>query len=81
MAKECVLYSRECFDCGECECCDLDGSKVCTSCGKCIGSEEEYRTLDVADFFSSKTAVKSKYKAKSSNRKNKDNIRLENNSW
>lgn len=29
MAKQCVLYDRECIDCGECQRCDLDPDKIC----------------------------------------------------
>ncbi|MBO5480024.1 MAG: hypothetical protein J6A63_02410 [Clostridia bacterium] len=34
--QECVLYDRECIGCMECEMCDLDNTKVCNNCGKCI---------------------------------------------
>lgn len=34
--NECVLYERECIDCGECDVCDLDSNKVCDNCGKCL---------------------------------------------
>lgn len=34
--KKCVLYDRECIDCGECNMCDLDPKKVCDNCCKCI---------------------------------------------
>ncbi len=34
--EECVLYDRECIGCMECEVCDLDESKVCDNCGKCL---------------------------------------------
>lgn len=34
--EECVLYDRECIGCMECEVCDLDKSKVCDNCGKCL---------------------------------------------
>ena len=27
--KECVLYDRECINCGECLHCDLDPGKIC----------------------------------------------------
>ena len=36
MAKKCVLYDRDCIDCGECEFCDLDPTKLCDNCGKCL---------------------------------------------
>lgn len=34
--KTCVLYERECIDCGECEICDLNPLKICDNCGKCL---------------------------------------------
>lgn len=60
--RTCVLYDRECIECGECNICDLDSSKVCDNCGKCIGlnSDLEYLaikidgiidgTMDIADY-------------------------------
>ena len=39
--KQCVLYDRECIECGECNICDLDHSKICDNCGKCIGMDGE----------------------------------------
>ena len=50
--KRCVLYDRECIECGECNLCDLDPSKICDNCGKCIGlgggvDAPEYRALKV----------------------------------
>jgi hypothetical protein len=47
---KCTLYDRECVDCGECDACDLDSSKICDSCGKCLNEEEEYRSIDVKEF-------------------------------
>jgi len=39
--RPCVLYDDRdhCIDCGECEMCDLDPTKKCDNCGKCL---EEY---------------------------------------
>ena len=47
--RNCVLYDRECIECGECNMCDLDPSKVCDNCGKCIGMDNslEYRAIKV----------------------------------
>ena len=42
MAKECILYDRECIDCGECMFCDLDPTKICDNCGKCIDMKDDY---------------------------------------
>lgn len=49
MRKQCILYDRECIECGECNMCDLDPSKVCDNCGKCIGMEKglDYRAIMV----------------------------------
>lgn len=47
--KQCVLYDRECIECGECNLCDLDPSKICDNCGACIGLDgnSEYRAIRV----------------------------------
>jgi len=39
--KECVLYDRECIDCGECDICDLDPNKICDNCGKCLDIKDD----------------------------------------
>ena len=44
-AKRCVLYDRDCIDCGECDMCDLEPGKVCDNCGRCIHSDAEYNTV------------------------------------
>ena len=36
MKEKCVLYDRDCIGCGECEFCDLDPTKLCDNCGKCL---------------------------------------------
>jgi len=47
--RRCVLYDRECIECGECNICDLDPSKICDNCGKCIGlgGDLEYLAIRV----------------------------------
>ncbi len=47
MKKECVLYDRECINCGECDICDLDPKRICDNCGKCIESGDDYNIMDV----------------------------------
>lgn len=48
MKKECLLYDRECIDCGECDRCDLDPEKICDNCMKCVyGENEQYRTIKI----------------------------------
>lgn len=39
--KECVLYDRECIDCGECDICDLNQLKMCDNCGKCLEIKDD----------------------------------------
>lgn len=48
-ARKCVLYDRECIECGECSLCDLDPTKICDNCGKCIGlgGEADYRAIKI----------------------------------
>lgn len=48
MSKKCVLYDRECVDCGECDRCDLDPTKICDNCMKCINGENKaYRSVKI----------------------------------
>lgn len=49
--KECILYDRECTNCGECEVCDLDENKKCNNCGKCIDTDAESRAIKIDDVF------------------------------
>ena len=39
------ILGERCIDCGECDMCDLDPTKVCDNCGKCIHSDAEYNTV------------------------------------
>ena len=39
--KMCVLYDRECIDCGECDQCELDPTKRCNNCMKCVSGDAE----------------------------------------
>ena len=47
--RRCVLEDKPCLECGECDLCDLDPSKVCDNCGKCIGLDGsmEYRAVKI----------------------------------
>ena len=47
--NECVLMDRECIDCGECDICDLDSSKICDNCCKCIDTDADYRGVYIDD--------------------------------
>ncbi len=39
--SQCVLYERECINCGECDICDLDPLKICDNCGKCLNIKDD----------------------------------------
>lgn len=54
MADNCLLYSRVCIDCGECDMCDIEEGKHCDDCGKCIENAGEYRTVDIVAFYKEK---------------------------
>ena len=47
--KNCILYDRACIECGECNICDLDPSKICDNCKRCIGlgGDLEYRAIKI----------------------------------
>lgn len=47
--KKCILYdNRFCTHCGECDMCDLDPSKVCDNCEKCLHAEDnDYNVLEL----------------------------------
>ena len=38
--EKCVLYDRDCINCGECEFCDLDPLKICDNCGMCLNVKD-----------------------------------------
>lgn len=40
LVKKCELYDRDCIGCMECEVCDLDESKICDNCGKCLNIKD-----------------------------------------
>lgn len=43
--NECVLMDRECMDCGQCDICDLDESKICDDCCKCIDTDTDFKGI------------------------------------
>lgn len=45
--KKCVLYDRDCVDCGECDRCDLDPNKICDNCMKCVMGDDDYLSLPI----------------------------------
>ncbi|MCD8205908.1 MAG: hypothetical protein LUD29_04785 [Clostridia bacterium] len=46
IGTECILYDRVCTGCGECDLCDLDPTKVCDNCGKCLDLKD-YATIKI----------------------------------
>ncbi|MBQ4075284.1 MAG: hypothetical protein IJD39_08790 [Clostridia bacterium] len=42
---KCVLYDRFCIECGECDRCDLDPSKICDNCMQCVKGNDDYRGI------------------------------------
>ncbi len=50
MDKMCVLnVEKNCNNCGECNCCDIDKNKKCDNCGKCIGLNADSRAIQIDD--------------------------------
>ena len=45
-SQKCILYDRECIQCGECRC-DLDPDKVCDNCMKCMIGDAEWRAIQI----------------------------------
>jgi len=47
MSRQCIIEDRLCYECGECDICDLDSNKLCDNCCKCIDSDTDYKTIDI----------------------------------
>lgn len=54
--KACILYERECIDCGECDRCELDPNKICDNCMKCVSGNAEYRAIVIDEIQNSQNA-------------------------
>lgn len=54
MGKECLIYDRACIKCYECEKCDLDSTKRCNNCEKCLEQSGEYRSVKIEEFVKKK---------------------------
>lgn len=44
--QKCILYDRDCIGCMECEVCDLDPTKICDNCGKCL-NVKDFATIKI----------------------------------
>jgi hypothetical protein len=58
--NECVLKDRECIDCGECDVCDLDNSKICDNCCKCIDVEADFKGVYIDDIIDNDAEIDDK---------------------
>ena len=53
---KCILYERDCINCGECDefeylddTCDLNPNKICDNCCKCLEDDNEYRAIKITE--------------------------------
>lgn len=52
MAKKCVIQDRICIECGECSICDLDNTKKCNNCGRCLSMEGyDTKAIKIEDIY------------------------------
>lgn len=42
---KCLLYDRDCIDCGECDLCALNPEKRCDNCMQCVRSDADYSAI------------------------------------
>lgn len=40
--RRCVLYDRQCIECGECDQCDLNPEKICDNCMRCVKGDADF---------------------------------------
>lgn len=63
MLKECVLEpGKECTECGKCNVCDLDETKICDNCCRCLG-EADYKAIEITEIILPEE-IKMKWKKK-----------------
>jgi len=55
--NECVLMDRECIDCGQCDICDLDDSKICDDCCKCIDTDSDFKGIYIDNIIDNVTDI------------------------
>ena len=47
--NECILeVDKYCTECGKCDLCDLDKTKICDNCCRCLG-EAEYVGVEITE--------------------------------
>ena len=47
--RKCLLYDRECIECGECNMCDLESGKVCDNCMRCVEDDSDYKEIIIEE--------------------------------
>jgi len=61
--SECILEpSKFCNECGACQVCDVDETKICDNCCRCLG-EADYRGIEVTEIIRP-PEIKMKWKRK-----------------
>ena len=55
--NECVLMDRECIDCGQCDICDLDDTKICDDCCKCIDTDSDFKGVYIDNIIDNVTDI------------------------
>ena len=75
MTKICVLDERKvCDECGNCDRCDLDPSKKCNNCMKCVQqSDAEYYEIRIDDITKPDPEMEKLLKELLKSKKNEEN--------
>lgn len=63
--EPCVLEDRLCTECGDCDRCELDPTKICDNCCKCIDSTAEYRGIEIDEILINTEDLKDALKPRS----------------
>lgn len=50
--KTCILNERFCNQCGDCDRCDLEPSKVCDNCMECLDADLDYKVIQIDEVIS-----------------------------
>lgn len=54
----CVLEDRLCTQCGECDRCELDSTKICDNCCRCIETKADYAEIIIDDILLNEVDLK-----------------------
>ncbi|WP_434512479.1 hypothetical protein [Desulfitobacterium sp. AusDCA] len=61
--EPCVLEDRLCTECGDCDRCELDPTKICDNCCKCIDSTADYRGIEIDEILVNTEELKGTHKS------------------